>query len=204
MTPLSRFQQELLQFFQFFVEEEGRPPHLHEIALRFGLGEDSAQIHICILKKGGFLLPRDVDVSRSHVLTLWDHSLNATKLPVAGLIPAGSPEGNIQENHRFVSVPLEKLGIKSNENMFALEVTGESMTGKYIVPGDLVVFDKSKTPRDGDVVAALVDNGMTLKTFFKQDGKVFLRAENPAYRNIHPADELQIQGVMICLLRRYT
>lgn len=202
MTPLSRFQQELLQFFQFFVEEEGRPPHLHEIALRFGLGEDSARIHICILKKGGFLLPRDVEVFHCPILTLWTHSLDAAQLPVAGLIPAGLSDGRVQDSNRFVAVPLDKLGIKSNENMFALEVSGESMIGKYIVPGDLVVFDKSKVPHDGDVVAALVDNEMTLKTFCKQDGKVFLRAENPAYRNIHPAEELQIQGVMICLLRK--
>jgi len=76
------------------------------------------------------------------------------------------------------------------------------MNGKHIVEGDVVLLNKSKGPMHGNVVAALVDNQTTLKTYFEKDGKKFLRAENPAYADIIPAEELQIQGVMIYLLRK--
>jgi repressor LexA len=201
VIPLSRFQTELLNFFRRFLDEEGRPPHLQEISLRFGIGEDSARIHLCALQREGRLSNIE-NTFCSHFTTLWEHSFGAVQIPLWGSIPAGRPDNRSQEQHRVVAVPLERLGIKANEQMFALEISGDSMIGKHIVAGDLVVFDKSKTPRDGDVVAALVDNEMTLKTFCKKDGKVFLRAENPAYRDIVPAEELQVQGVMICLLRK--
>jgi repressor LexA len=201
VIPLSRFQTELLNFFRRFLDEEGRPPHLQEIALRFGIGEESAKIHICALQREGRLSNVE-DSFGSHFTTLWEHSFGAVQIPLLGSIPAGHPDNRSQDPHRVVAVPLERLGIKANEHLFALEVSGDSMIGKHIVAGDLVVFDKSKIPHDNDVVAALVDNEITLKTFCKKDGKVFLRAENPAYGDIVPVEELQIQGVMICLLRK--
>jgi len=202
MTPLSRFQTELLQFFQFFFEEEGRPPRLHEIALRFGLGEDAARIHICVLQKGGFLLPRETDISFLRVLGPWTHSDFVTDVPLFGTIAAGTPEDRSQETRAFIPVPLERLGITPSDDIFALEVRGDSMIGKHIVEGDIVLLNKSKQPLHGNVVAALVDNQTTLKTYFDQGGKRFLHAENPAYPDIVPSEELQIQGVMIYLLRK--
>ena len=76
------------------------------------------------------------------------------------------------------------------------------MIGKHITDGDLVVLEHGMTPRNGDVVAALIDNESTLKTFITDRGKPFLRAENPRYPNLLPQEELQIQGVMVALVRR--
>ena len=58
------------------------------------------------------------------------------------------------------------------------------------------------TPRNGDVVAALIDNESTLKTYLTERGKPFLRAENPKYPKMFPANELMIQGVMVALIRK--
>ncbi len=76
------------------------------------------------------------------------------------------------------------------------------MIGKHIVSGDLVVLEHGMTPRTGDVVAALIDNESTLKTFVLENGKPYLRAENPNYPALIPAQELVIQGVMIALVRK--
>jgi repressor LexA len=76
------------------------------------------------------------------------------------------------------------------------------MIGKHIMDGDIAVIEHGVQPRTGDVVAALIDGQVTLKTFVLQRGKPFLRAENPRYPDLIPQEELQIQGVMVALIRR--
>jgi repressor LexA len=75
------------------------------------------------------------------------------------------------------------------------------MVGAQIVDGDTVLLTRA-TPREGDIVAALIDGEVTLKRYQLKKGKPFLRAENPAYPDLIPAAELVIQGVMIGLIRR--
>jgi repressor LexA len=86
--------------------------------------------------------------------------------------------------------------------MFALQVRGDSMIGRHIMDGDIVVVEQGRTPRHEDVVAALIDRESTLKTFIVSRGKPYLRAENPRYPKLFPAEELLIQGVMVALVRR--
>ena len=75
------------------------------------------------------------------------------------------------------------------------------MVGAHILDGDLVVLEL-KPPAHGNVVAALIDGDSTLKTFLMQNGHPFLRAENPKYPDLIPAQELVIQGVMAALIRQ--
>ena len=97
---------------------------------------------------------------------------------------------------------IESVGIRPTSRTFALRVSGDSMIGKHIVDGDVVVVEHGREPRTGDVVAALIDGQSTLKTYLLQRGRPFLRAENPKYRDLIPADELVIQGVMVALIRK--
>jgi repressor LexA len=76
------------------------------------------------------------------------------------------------------------------------------MIGKHILDGDIVVLEHGPEPRHGDVVAALIDGESRLKTFLKKNGKPYLRAENPKYPDLRPAQELMIQGVFKALIRR--
>jgi repressor LexA len=101
-----------------------------------------------------------------------------------------------------VSVDVASIGFKPTRNTFALRVTGESMIGKHILDGDIVVLEHGPEPRHGDVVAALIDGESTLKTFLKKNGKPYLKAENPKYPELMPAQELMIQGVFKALIRR--
>ncbi|HEU0038467.1 MAG TPA: S24 family peptidase, partial [Verrucomicrobiae bacterium] len=87
-------------------------------------------------------------------------------------------------------------------NAFALRVTGDSMIGRHILDGDFVVLEHGPEPRNGQVVAALIDGASTLKTFVLKSGKAYLKAENPRYPNLIPAHELMIQGVFKALIRR--
>ena len=84
----------------------------------------------------------------------------------------------------------------------ALRVTGDSMVGRHILDGDFVVLEHGPEPRHGQVVAALVDGASTLKTFVVKGGKPYLKAENPKYPDLVPAQELMIQGVFKALIRK--
>jgi repressor LexA len=83
-----------------------------------------------------------------------------------------------------------------------LRVTGDSMIGRHILDGDFVVLEHGPEPRTGQIVAALIDGASTLKTFVLKGGKPYLRAENPKYPDLIPAQELMIQGVVKALIRR--
>jgi repressor LexA len=75
------------------------------------------------------------------------------------------------------------------------------MVGRQIFDGDIVLLEHEAVPRNGDVVAALIDNESTLKTFVRRSGKVWLRAENPLYPDLVPASDLQVQGVGRAVIR---
>jgi len=80
-------------------------------------------------------------------------------------------------------------------------VRGESMIDAQIADGDTVVLEE-RPARDGDIVAALIDGEVTLKRLVVQRGRSYLKAENPAYPDLEPAQELAIQGVMVGLIRK--
>lgn len=113
-----------------------------------------------------------------------------------------SQGGAVYREESCVSVTMNWLDFKPGRRSFALEVRGDSMTGRHIVDGDVVVFEHGLTPKEGDIVAALIDNRNTVKTFVINSGRPALRAENPNYPALIPADELVIQGVAVALVRK--
>ena len=123
-------------------------------------------------------------------------------IPIFGSIPAGTPQTREQEAEGCTTVDVKSLGFTPTRNTFALRVTGDSMIGKYICDGDIVILEFGAEPRNGQIVAAFVDGQSTLKTFIVKNGKPYLRAENPKYPNIIPAEKLTIQGVFKGLIRK--
>jgi repressor LexA len=123
-------------------------------------------------------------------------------IPIYGAITAGLPGDATQEIEGCLLIDVNSLGIKPTARTFGLRVQGDSMVGKHIMNGDVVVIEHGVQPRPGDVVAALIDGQVTLKTFLMQRGKPYLRAENPKYPNLIPQEELQIQGGMMALVRK--
>ena len=123
-------------------------------------------------------------------------------IPLFGAIPAGLPQAREQDAEGCVSVDIESIGFKPTRNSFALQVTGDSMIGRHILAGDVVILEHGPEPRNGQMVAALIDGESTLKTFVLKGGKPYLRAENPKYPDLIPAQELMIQGVFKALIRK--
>jgi repressor LexA len=204
MSTLTRRQQQVLSFIQRQQQTTGISPTLREIAAHFGFRSMTAAAdHVRALRHKGMLAGPDGRARALRPLSpwqKWQHPVVA--IPIYGTIPAGFAEDRQQEACGCVSIDIESLGFKPSPRTFALVVRGDSMTGKHIVDGDVVVLEHGLTPRTGDVVAALIDNESTLKTFVLEKRVPYLRAENPRYPKLIPASELVIQGVMVALVRK--
>ena len=206
MKELTDRQRQILEFIERKQNSERLTPTLREIAMHFRFSSPNAALaHVQALLAKGFLknLP-----GRARSLQVVDFTApNQTRpkivsVPIYGTIPAGRPEDATQEQEGCVLIDIETLGIKPSARTFGLKVRGDSMLGKNIVDGDIAIIEHGVEPRSGDVVAALIDGQVTLKTFVLHRGKSYLRAENPRYPNLIPQEELQIQGVMVALVRR--
>ena len=175
-------------------------PYPAEIQARFGFASPNAVAeHLKALEKKG-VLRREANVARGLVLTDTYRDRAMVEIPIYGTIPAGLPADERQQADGCISVDVETLRLPKGARVFALKVRGDSMIGAGILSGDVVVLE-FREPRNHEVVAALIDGETTLKRYVVQRGKPFLKAENPRFPNLIPAQELVIQGVQIALLR---
>jgi repressor LexA len=204
MPGLTRRQQQVLDFIQRTQRNEGLAPTFREIAAHFGFRSPrAASDHVEALRKKGFLASEPGQARSLRVVSaLQPLRKRIVDIPVFGSIPAGFADERKQEAKGCVSIDIGTLSIKPSARTFALEVRGDSMIGRHILDGDMVVVEHGQTPRNGDVVAALIDGESTLKTYVGDKGKPHLKAENPKYPKLVPAAELVIQGVMVALIRK--
>jgi repressor LexA len=204
MNELTRAQRRVLEFVQSEISADRPAPTHQEIAERFGYRSTrAAACHLDALKRKGFIESEPGKVRALRVIApLQKYRSRLADIPLFGSIPAGFADERKQEAKGCVTIDIGTLGIKPSPRTFALEVRGDSMIGKHILDGDVVVVEHGQTPRNGDVVAALIDGESTLKTYMADKGKPFLRAENPRYPKLFPAGELVIQGVMVALIRK--
>jgi repressor LexA len=132
--------------------------------------------------------------------TLFEDLGSNSTVPIFGHIPAGFSEPRSQNDEGCIRIDLESVGIPKNSRTFALKVRGDSMIGAGILNGDIVILEL-RPPHEGAIVAALIDGETTLKRYLVNKGRPYLKAENPKFKNLIPAQELVIQGVYKCLIR---
>jgi repressor LexA len=204
MEALTRRQQQILDFIQKWQQGRGSMPSSQEITAQFGFRSPNAVTgHLRLMRKKGVIASEPGKARSLRVISpLAKLRSRIVDIPLFGSIPAGLPQTREQDAEGCVSVDVESIGYKPTRNAFALRVTGDSMIGKHILDGDFVVMEHGAEPRNGQIVAALIDGASTLKTFVLKNGKPYLKAENPKFPNLIPAQELMIQGVFKALIRR--
>jgi repressor LexA len=204
MKEPTKRQKQVMEFIIKHQQMYGVTPTLREIAKAFKFRSmTSAVDHIRLLRNKGLVDTQPLRARSIHIVSPYAAlKKRVVDIPVFGSIPAGWPQTEEQEAESCVSVDVGSVGVKPTSRTFALEVHGESMIGKHIVDGDIAILEHGVTPRSGDVVAALIDNESTLKTYVVEKGKPYLKAENPKYPDLLPAQELVIQGVMTALIRK--
>lgn len=203
MDALTETQQKV---FDFVTAElaRGRPaPTAREIAARFRYrSHRAAEDHLKALIRKGWLVsapgkarslrPANLDASPRRAVF---------EIPLLGSIPAGFSRDAEAESGECIPIAVESVGFKPTRYTFALRVVGDSMIGKHICDGDIVLLEHGAEPRHDEVVAAFIDRKNTLKTFVLKNGRPFLKAENPKYPDLIPSEELVIQGVFRALIR---
>jgi len=194
-------QREVLEFIESRQAADGVMPSTREIQQHFGFASQTAALnHLRALERKGAIVRRP-RTARGVAVAAHLRRNPIIDVPIYGCIAAGLPEASTQADIGTVSIDAVSAGLKKQSRMFALKVRGESMIGAQISEGDLVILEH-RPAKDGDIVAALVDGETTLKRYVVARGRPFLRAENPHYPEIHPVEELMVQGVMVALVRR--
>jgi len=199
-ASLTPKQLRVLTFIRDFTKARGYAPTMQELADEFGVSKVTVFEHIAALQRKG-CLRRSRHKARSLRLRegLEFADERATLLPLVGTIAAGRPIEAIEERE---FVDLEEMFV-SPHGSFVLRVRGDSMIGDQICDGDLVIAERRTTARDGEMVVALIEGEeATLKRLYRTPKGVRLEASNPKYEPIFATD-VQIQGVVVGVLRRY-
>ncbi len=210
MKDLTFRQQQILTFIQESFTQQDYWPTIREIQEEFGFKSTNAVVgHLRALERKGFL-DRRPHQARAFRLrhpvpndpTPDDH-IAVVDIPVMGNIAAGYPD-RVESGGQIGTLQVDALTARQRRHRrtFAIRVTGDSMINAGIENGDTVVVE-DREPRDGDIVAALIDGETTLKRFIQTAGNTpYLKAENPAYPELYPLDELIVQGVATSVVRR--
>ena len=193
-------QSEILEYIKAQILERGFPPAVREICEAVHLkSTSSVHSHLETLEKNGYIRR---DPTKPRAIEILDDAFNLTRremaqVPIVGRVAAGEPllaEQNIED---YFPIPVERL---PNNQTFLLQVKGESMINAGILNGDYILVEQTPSASNGEVVVALVEDGATVKRFFKENGHYRLQPENDTMDPII-VDEVTIVGKMIGLLR---
>ena len=196
MAGLSGMQQKIYEYIAACIREQGYPPSVREIGEAVGLKSPSTvHFHLKHLEEAGYI---EKGAGKGRAITLREEAVPENQVPIVGNVAAGSPilaEECIEDYLTF------DTGGHSDE-YFALRVRGESMLKAGILPGDLVVVRRQQTARNGEIVVAMIEDEATVKTYFRQNGHVWLLPENDDYSPID-GTYAEILGKVAAVVRRY-
>ena len=210
MEATTKRQQAVLDVIEQYIREKGYGPTVREICSALNLSSPSTvHVHLRSLEDKGYI-KRDPLKSRSIALTYTlDNEPEATSVvseqydniisvPLVGDVAAGTPilaEQNITDT---MMLPTEIVG---DSPSFMLSVHGESMIEAGINDGDYVVVREQKVANNGDIVVAMIDDGATVKRFYKEQNYIRLQPENSSMEPIITND-CSIAGKVVAVFRR--
>ena len=202
MQPLTKRQREILDYLNEFIQQHGYAPSLEEIGRRFNLSSlATVHKHLTNLQDKGFIR-RAWNRSRSVELLPSRSGGRAVELPLMGYVAAGLPIEAVA-TQESIAVPESLVGGK--RETYVLRVRGDSMIDEQIRDGDWVVVEDRKSAENGEMVIALVGGqDVTLKKFYRENGRIRLQPANQAMQPIYvDPDGIQIQGVVVGVMRKY-
>lgn len=201
---LTKKQSEIYDFVVGYMREHGYAPSYREIGTAQGIGSTATvHEHVKNLERKGYLsadasapgASRAIGVSSEALM-----SVDAASLPLKGVITAGEPIEAVETNERY-TVPKDM--VRDPSKSYVLRVKGESMIDDGILSGDYVVVEEQPSPRDGEIVVALLEGVYaTLKRIYREKGRVRLQPANKSMKPFY-ADDVVVQGVVRGVIRSY-
>jgi repressor LexA len=196
-------QSQILDFIKQHIQSTGSAPTLKQIADSIGVSSlatvhehlESLVAKGLIKRKSGKV--RSIELTQSDV----DFSADGLTVPILGFIAAGAPIEPYTDPNASMAIP--SPFVTGKKRVYVLQVKGESMIEEQIRDGDFVVIEQTENARNGEIVVALLDNGMaTLKRFFKEATRVRLEPANSKMSPIFVRN-VRIQGKVVGLIRKY-
>ena len=197
---ISKKQKEILEYIKSQILERGFPPAVREICEAVNLkSTSSVHSHLETLEKNGYIRR---DPTKPRAIEILDDSFNLTRremvnVPIIGRVAAGEPILAQENIENYFPIPTEFM---PNNKTFLLKVKGESMINAGILDGDMVLVEQTPSASNGEMVVALVDDGATVKTFYKEEGIFRLQPENDTMDPIIVTD-VTILGKVIGVFR---
>jgi len=197
---ISTKQKEILEYIKSQILEKGFPPAVRDICEAVNLkSTSSVHSHLETLEKNGYIRR---DPTKPRAIEILDDSFNFTRremvnVPMVGRVAAGEPLLAEQNVENYFPIPMEFM---PNAQTFMLTVKGESMINAGIFDGDMVLVEQRNYARNGEMIVALVEDGATVKTFYKEEGVIRLQPENDFMDPIIVPD-CQILGKVIGVFR---
>jgi len=195
-------QQEILDYMKSQIINRGFPPSVREICEAVNLkSTSSVHSHLESLEKNGYIRR---DPSKPRAIEIVDDCYNLTRrelvnVPMVGTVTAGQPILAVENIEGYFPIPMEYM---PNHETFMLRVKGESMINAGIFDGDQILVQKQNTANNGDFVVALIEDSVTVKTFYKENGYFRLQPENDTMDPII-VDDVSILGKVIGLFRMF-
>lgn len=197
---ISKKQLEILEYIKSQILERGFPPAVREICEAVNLkSTSSVHSHLETLEKNGYIRR---DPTKPRAIEILDDSFNLTRremvnVPIIGQVAAGEPILAQENIENYFPIPTEFM---PNHPTFLLKVKGESMINAGILDGDMVLIEQTAAASNGDMVVALIEDGATVKTFYKEEGVFRLQPENDFMDPII-VSEVSILGKVIGVFR---
>ena len=203
---LTKRQKQVLDFIAGFVEEHGYCPSYEEIARGLQLASlATVHKHISVLEtknylKRGFNQSRSLELAPKYLQEQRRARPAPAAIPMMGRIAAGAPVEAVEQRESLSFADFTGSG-----DTFALEVRGDSMIDDHICSGDMILLERVQQAHDGEIVVALVGGSeATLKRFYREGDMVRLQPANSTLKPILvPAADVQIQGRLLAVLRKY-
>lgn len=199
---ISAKQKEILEYLKSQIVSKGYPPAVREICEAVKLkSTSSVHSHLETLEKNGYIRR---DPSKPRAIEIIDDIFNLSRremvnVPIVGTITAGQPILAVENVEGYFPIPSEYM---PNEETFMLKVKGESMINAGIFDGDKILVQKQSSASNGEIVVALIDDSVTVKTFYKENGHYRLQPQNDTMDPII-VPELNILGKVIGLFRLF-
>lgn len=203
MAPIIyRRQQQILDFIKQHIQKTGSAPTLREIADAIGVSSlATVHEHLATLADKGLIKKKSGKVRAIDLTGPVNFSQDGIEVPILGFIAAGAPIEPYTDPSATMAIPPAFTSMK--KRVYVLQVRGESMIEEQIRDGDYVIVEQTDSANNGEIVVALLDNGMaTLKRFFKEATRIRLEPANAKMQPIF-VKNVRIQGKVVGLIRRY-
>jgi repressor LexA len=191
-------QKEVFEYIETFIRRNGHSPSHQDLMKKFGWkSPGTVQDLLNALERRGYLSREN---RTAHTLKVQESQRH---LLLLGKVAAGLPIENFKHNER-IEVPAAMM--KGTGDYFVLQVSGDSMIDEGILDSDYVVVKKKSTAESGQIVIAVVNDGATLKRFYKRKNHIELHSANPRYPPlvVQPQEDFRIEGIYCGLLRYYS